>query len=216
MSEFDIDLVLKELSGERKLFHSEADFQFALAWKIQQKYTDAKVRLEYCMNLNKQAMHIDMVVFLGEKIIPIELKYKTIRCDEINIDGETYILKNHGAQDMGRYDFVKDIKRIETIIDSSKSDCGYAIMLTNDSLYWKDKKTKKSTISDDFRIHENTTLSGERKWINNPSKGTIKGRESSIELANTYEIKWNPYSMNPEENASNFYYTIVNIYQKER
>ena len=108
MSEFDIDLVLKELSGERKLFHSEADFQFALAWKIQQKYTDAKVRLEYCMNLNKQAMHIDMVVFLGEKIIPIELKYKTIRCDEINIDGETYILKNHGAQDMGRYDFVKD------------------------------------------------------------------------------------------------------------
>lgn len=25
---------------------------------------------------------------------------------------------------MGRYDFVKDIKRIETIIDSTKSDCG--------------------------------------------------------------------------------------------
>lgn len=215
MNGIDISSIMKELSGERKLFHSEADFQFALAWIIQQKYSDAKVRLEYCLNLNNRAMHIDIVVFVGRKIIPIELKYKTRcktnKCNEVNIDGEIYILKNHGAQDMGRYDFVKDIKRIETIIDSTKSDCGYAIMLTNDKSYWENKNIKKSTISDEFHIHDNASLFGERKWINNPSKDSIKGRESSIELTNKYKINWQLYSKNTEMDYGDFKYTIVKI-----
>lgn len=42
----DIEELLKALAKERKLFWSEADFQFAFAWKIQQRFPDAKVRLE--------------------------------------------------------------------------------------------------------------------------------------------------------------------------
>jgi hypothetical protein len=38
--------VLAELSGQRPIFHSEADFQLAFAWTIQTRHPVAKIRLE--------------------------------------------------------------------------------------------------------------------------------------------------------------------------
>lgn len=61
----------------RKVFSSEADFQLALAWTIKDVYRDSvDVRMEYCPDFDLN-MHIDIVVFVGDKWIPIELKYKT-------------------------------------------------------------------------------------------------------------------------------------------
>ncbi|MDD4494537.1 MAG: hypothetical protein PHV32_09375 [Eubacteriales bacterium] len=39
--------VIELLRQKRSLFHSEADFQFALAWEMQITYTTAEIRLEY-------------------------------------------------------------------------------------------------------------------------------------------------------------------------
>ena len=75
----DIESLLLSLATERRLFWSEADFQFAFAWKIQQKYPNAKIRLERRQentNSNKPA-YVDIWVELNNKIYPIELKYKT-------------------------------------------------------------------------------------------------------------------------------------------
>lgn len=195
MIDFDLLSVIKKLSTERVVFHSEADFQFALAWAIKQKYNDAKVRLEYGMLCNNQHIHIDIVVFMDDKMIPIELKYKTVNKTKAkSVDGESYSLKNHGAQDNGRYDFIKDINRIETILkENGNSDCGYSIMLTNDHLYWDKPRGSKETISDKFRIHNGAIITKERKWVHNPSKGTIKGRESAIDLKGEYNMFWNKY-----------------------
>jgi hypothetical protein len=43
----DIKNILKDLAVRRPVFHSEADFKFALAWAIQEADGEAKVRLEY-------------------------------------------------------------------------------------------------------------------------------------------------------------------------
>lgn len=43
----DLIFPLSQLRNQRKIFHSEADFQFALAWGIQKYYPEAKIRLEY-------------------------------------------------------------------------------------------------------------------------------------------------------------------------
>lgn len=40
----DIESLLLSLATERRLFWSEADFQFAFSWKIQQNYPSAKIR----------------------------------------------------------------------------------------------------------------------------------------------------------------------------
>ena len=41
-----IKKLMVELSKERRLFHSEADFQHALAYLIHQKYPNTQIRLE--------------------------------------------------------------------------------------------------------------------------------------------------------------------------
>ena len=43
----NIAAVMDTLRAKRTVFHSEADFQFALSWEIQLHYPDASVRLEY-------------------------------------------------------------------------------------------------------------------------------------------------------------------------
>ena len=94
-AEFDLLMVMDNLRFKRKRFHSEADFQFALAWEIQTLYPDAEVRLEYCPR-EAPHMHIDIIVELNGKLFPIELKYKTLKID-CSFAGENYSLKSHGA-----------------------------------------------------------------------------------------------------------------------
>jgi hypothetical protein len=43
----DIHGLMQRLSKSRPIFHSEADFQFALAWRIKESMPDCEVRLEF-------------------------------------------------------------------------------------------------------------------------------------------------------------------------
>ena len=67
---------MQKLKEKRTIFVSEADFQLELAWIIKDEYPNAKVRLEYCPAFDL-SMHIDILVIIDRKWIPIELKYKT-------------------------------------------------------------------------------------------------------------------------------------------
>ena len=57
----DITDVLDELSKNRPVFHSEADFQHALGWKIHEKYPDFNIRLEKRVNLNANEIYLDKI-----------------------------------------------------------------------------------------------------------------------------------------------------------
>ena len=69
---------MQKLKEKRTIFVSEADFQLELAWIIKDEYPNAKVRLEYSPAFDL-SMHIDILVIIDRKWIPIELKYKTKR-----------------------------------------------------------------------------------------------------------------------------------------
>lgn len=112
----DIEKSLQCLLEEGRVFVSEADFQFAFAWKIKELYPGADIRLEYIPWLYDRNMHIDIAVFMGERMLPIELKYKIKGFTGI-IGSETIRLKNQGAQDVGRYDFLYDVQRMEGIVN---------------------------------------------------------------------------------------------------
>lgn len=190
--ELNIEKIIKELSQERKVFHSEADFQFSLAWKIKEIYPEAKIGLEYRSDLIPN-IHLDILVDLNGKIIPIELKYVTKGC-KVVCNNEVYSLSQHAAQPIRRYDFIKDIERVETCKSNLKGFTeGYSIMITNDSAYYKEQISSKETICNDFRINEGVTATGTLSWKNEPSIGTIKGREKSIILSNKYNFNWNEY-----------------------
>jgi hypothetical protein len=208
----DIEQALNSLFSEKRIFCAEADFQFALAWKIQELYPDSVVRLEYIPWRFDRAMHLDIAVFLNGEMFPIELKYKT-RLFEGMIDGEPVFLKNQAAQDIGRYDFIYDIHRLEAVAMSGEYPIkeAYAILLTNDSGYWN-KSLKSGTqsppVDDEFRIHEGAVISEKRGWKPEASPSTRLGREDDIILLGCYPVHWHDYI--PME-ACPFRYTIIQV-----
>ena len=210
----DIDETLKELSGERPIFHSEADFQHALAWKIHEKNLGLNVRLERRIELNEREIYVDIYIFNELSTYLIEVKYKTKEI-ELEYYNEKFRLKNQSAQDVSRYDFIKDISRLEECVEKLENAYGCAIFLTNDPSYWKEGRAE--TKDKDFRIHGEKVLEGELKWKEGTSEGTMKGREEPITLKGEYKLEWKNYSdlsgNKPEKKKKNdkFKYLLVEI-----
>lgn len=214
-----MDNLLKELAKIRPVFYSEADFQFALGWLIQQKNENYKVRFEYTYHPNyKSPMHIDILVITDKnEWIPIELKYKTrrttslIKCKDGELE-EEFILSNHSAKDQNCYRYLKDIQRIETIKEEQKEKFveGYAIMLTNDKSYQEEQGESvcyhKFSIHPTRTIHKNTKLD----WKEGTSDGTKKGMTEPIELKGSYTMEWKEYHIFSEPKTE-FYYLITKI-----
>lgn len=211
MTGFDIDQVLKLLAEQRPIFHSEADFQFALARQIETLMPDCGIRLERPFSFDGANRYLDL--WLRTPGIAIELKYRT-RCLSFPHKGESFSLKSQSAHDLGRYDFIADIRRIEHIAagrrmaDGDPFSQGYAVLLTNDHLYWKEGR--KRTIDEEFRIHKGRTLKDSMAWSRQASKGTTKKREQPLRLSGCYELHWRRYSRLPTENGE-FRYLAVNI-----
>ena len=205
----EITDVLNELSKKRPVFHSEADFQHALAWGIREKYPDLSIRLEKRVVLNEEEKFWDIFVFKESKIVAVEAKYKTKNLDTI-IMNEKFTLKNHGAQDQGRYDFIKDVSRLEKALETYRDSTGFAIFLTNDESYWKTPSRDVNTADKDFRIHGEMTIRGTLSWKEGTSEGTMSGRSESIILKGRYMLNWNDYSDVKKQNGK-FRYLLVKI-----
>ena len=85
-----------------------------------------------------------ILVHKEKEFLPVELKYKTksvrknlLRFGE-QVAAEVEIMKNQGAQDLGMYDFWKDVRRIEIVRKRFKSiKNGLAVFVTNDPAYLK-------------------------------------------------------------------------------
>ena len=88
---------------------------------------------------------------------------------------------------------MKDIQRLEDITSRYKDTTGYAIILTNDSSYWK-QPLSSNTVDASFRIHEGREIVGQLSWGTNASDSTKNNREKDIILRNTYAIHWSDYS----------------------
>ncbi len=108
LSGLSIPAVLAALTEQRPIFHSEADFQHTLAWEVHRRLPQASVRLERPVKLSRvdKPLHVDIWIEHDGDILVIELKYKTRALQTLE-SGERFALQNHGAQDLGRYDFIR-------------------------------------------------------------------------------------------------------------
>ena len=209
MSLINIALILQKLKEKRTIFVSEADFQLELAWIIKDAYPNAKVRLEYCPSFDL-SMHIDILVVLDGKWIPIELKYKTKGCLK-TVEDEIFNLKNHGAKDINCYLYLKDLQRIERIRENVPDFVeGYTIFLTNDLSYEK-KPVKPNCIYKDFSLEDGIIKSGVLDWSETASEGTKKNCKIPIHLKSEYDIKWLVYSQIDNTSTGTFIYLMNKI-----
>ena len=205
----DIKEILDVLAGKRPIFHSETDFQHALAWAIHLQDLTCSIRLEFKPpQLGKRA-HLDIWAVDKSTILVIELKYKT-RMLDVRIGQESFHLLDQSAQDLARYDFLKDIHRLEQIVFSTTNSMGYAVFLTNDSAYWKPPRNS-GTVDADFRIHQSRVLTGNLHWGSGASKGTVRGREDAISIKGVYSLNWQDYSKPSRASYGKFRYLLVEV-----
>jgi len=203
----DILALLGNLSQDRPIFHSEADFQHAIAWRIHEIIPDAQVRLEFKPFLEKR-IYLD--IWLQNDGTAIELKYPTRRLS-LDSCGEAFALRDQGAQDITRYDFLKDIQRLEEVTSScEKAKAGFAILLTNDPSYWK-ASSRVDTVDAAFRLHEGRRITGELAWLARAAPGTTKGRKNPIRLNGSYKLHWRDYSNLGEGNYRLFRYLLIEV-----
>ncbi len=206
-----IDLVdlMKTLAAQRTTYHSEADFQHAFAWEVHKRLPDASVRLERPIHTQGKSMHLDFLVRTAERTMAIELKYKTKKLS-VDVDGEEFRLRSHGAQDSGRYDFIKDICRLENITASINNCEGWAILLTNESTYWKQPRTN-TTVDAAFHINEGRILHGKLAWTEKASAGTKRNRETDLNVEGKYTLNWNDFSIANTEHYGKFRFLAVPV-----
>lgn len=205
----DITRTLEALAKDRPIFHSEADFQHALAWEIHEQWPACSIRLERNPPDSDNRVYVDIWAANEGGTLAIELKYKT-RALHVDVDGEIFNLRDQSAQDIGRYDYLKDIHRLEQIVSGRNEIVGYAILLTNDRSYWNLPR-RNDTVDAMFRIHEGETITGELSWSPLASKGTKRGREEPIVIKGSYTLTWQDYFEPIETRCGRFRYLLVRV-----
>ena len=180
---------MSNLARRRRVFHSEADFQHAFAWEFHSTIGDGDVRLEY-RPLPAERVYLDL--WFPAIRVAVELKYFT-RTLDIEDNGEQFTLLDQSAQDVRRYDYLKDIERLERITKQrSAVRTGFAILLTNDRTYWR-RPSRPNTVDAAFRLHHGRQTTKTMDWSAQAAAGTTKGREKPICLRRTYELNWQDY-----------------------
>jgi hypothetical protein len=230
--------VMRKLSEDRPIFHSEDDFKFSLAWKIKNEYKEnLEIRLEKNMdnvnrylkdkkeecNVSKQNNKqnnknekIDIFIIAnginGLEKIGIELKYITKKLEVENIkNNEKFILKTQGAENNRSYDSWKDVERLENFILNREIDRGFTLWLTNDYLLYADckKDMNKEYQFDNFRICNGRELNEHcLKWINTRGQER-KDRSDPIYILENYKITWENYSNIKLEIIKNNYRDLI-------
>ena len=180
----DIQKILADLAkNSTEPYLSEAQFQFDLAWALQNKagnYKIKKILLECTalMCCNKRFEYDIIVLFEDDTFIAIELKYKTSEADINSVR-----LIQQAGQPGTKYDYLWDVRRIELlktyysggvivsneyhrnskILNAATCLGGYAIFLTNDGSYYNgNEKSHESAFNFSLRggrhIPRNTSL----------------------------------------------------------
>ena len=150
---------------EQKIFSSEAEFQFALAWKLKEKLIEKKqeaqiyletkpyvvgLKIENNVKFLTANSRIDIILELDGKLYPIELKYKYLKQDR----------KNAGGQNNFLLGFHKDVCKMEEFqkqFQEQFKNCGkncekfFCIAITNQTCIYK-SSGRTGTNNEELRL----------------------------------------------------------------
>ena len=220
-----IDLVRNDvcafLESNDELLFNERDFQMHLAtWLRNSANCYDDVDVEYYVpwqELQKvgkyvweSELRLDIVVEKDCEYCPVELKYKTkkverkiSRFDE-DLTSNVVVMKNQGAQDLGMYDFWKDVRRVELVRNRfERVKGGLAVFVTNDGFYTKGSKESSNNYL--FGMAGEAARSTKKHWANPES--TCAKTHPNFEVEREYSIEWRTREIDKVE----FYYCIVTI-----
>lgn len=208
--QLNIDALLQHLAAKRPIFHSEADFQHALAWLLHEIYPDASMRLELPLLIDGKALHVNIWMTVGDTHVAIKLMYKPLALwTPYRLGDEVFTLRSHASVDFGRYGFIKDITEIEQVTSAFPRTAGYAVLLTNDPPYWSTLRNSPNFEAKAlFCLEEGRTLDGvlglEPTMKPNHKRGTLQ-------IAGAYPLHWRDYSVIDTPKYGQFRYLAVAV-----
>lgn len=220
-----VDIVREDvfafLKSNDELLFNERDFQMHLAtWLRNSTSAYEDVDVEYYVPVEElkkvgeyvweSELRLDVVVKKDSEYCPIELKYKTkkverriSRFDE-RLKKSVTVMKDQGAQDLGIYDFWKDVRRVELVRNRfDKVKGGLAVFVTNDAFYTKGSKDTSNNYQ--FCMMEGKPHTTQKHWLKPTS--TCAKTHPNFEVEKEYCIKWNQQAIDEVD----FYYCIVTV-----
>jgi hypothetical protein len=180
------------LASKRPIFHSEADFQHALAWELQVAHPEANIRLEKRVATDPN-LDLDLLIDLDSSRLGVELKYPR-RSMTAKVAGELFTLST-GADDHGRYFALEDLARLERLVTEDLIDSGVLVLLTNVANVWAAPASRRRVLYDAFRIHDGHIVAGTMAWGDwGAQGGRLPGASGSVALMGKYPLTWRDYS----------------------
>lgn len=206
------------LESNEELLFNERDFQMHLAtWLRNSSNNYDDVDVEYYVPhqaledyIWQSELRLDIVVKKDGEYCPVELKYKTkkverqiARFDE-ELNKKFVVMKNQGAQDLGMYDFWKDVRRVELVRNRfERVKGGLAVFVTNDEFYTKGSKETSNNYL--FNMDVGKAHSKQKHWAKPES--TCAKTHPNFEVEREYTIEWH----HREIDSVDFHYCIVTI-----
>ena len=204
------------LDTNKELLFNERDLQMHLATFLRQTGHYDDVDVEYYVPLSElkgyiwnNELRMDVLVRKGKEYLPIELKYKTktvrkklLRFGE-SVAEAVEVMKNQGAQDLGKYDFWKDVRRIEIVRNRFGNIInGLAIFVTNDPMYLQLGRETSNHIK--FSMDEGSH-GKEKHWLDKDSY--CCKTHPDFEVEKEYTIHWDTRNVE----SVPIHYTILTI-----
>lgn len=245
----DINTIMQNIQKEMP-FYNERHFQLCFAIALRDYYRSDKDVEVFVELFDKQKTqetqskrnYTDVVVYDKKKnnYIAIELKYALtdrgrnskkndgVDCTRFEYKkGNTIVsIAKKGAMDNMRYDFLYDVKRLESlkkkeraieIIQSANFQKGYAILVSNDKGLWTncalEKGLEYTKVVDTnykmFCIGNGSSTATECKWINgiNANEGANK---ACFQLSKRYHCRWSEeYCVDEAKKSPPFRYLVL-------
>ena len=216
-----VDLVKDDIQGylgkkNGELLFNERDLQMHLAHHLLDTGHYDDVDVEYYVPYEeldnyvwKNELKFDILIRKGKEFLPVELKYKTrshskrlLRFGE-QLNDAVEVLKDQGAEDLGMYDFWKDVRRVELVRNRFAAvKNGLAVFVTNDKQYLNPGRST----SNNYLLNMSDGVHGKQKhWLKPES--TCARTHPDFDLDHEYTIQWKHNDFEGVE----FHYCIVEI-----
>ena len=202
MRELILNLITNALLIRNDFFIREQDIQLYLTNYFINSNLFDRVFIEYHIPSllvnnypwsDSNNIYIDIVIEKDNVFYPIEIKYKT-RAQFIPLlifgQNENIILGQHGAQNIGCYDFWKDVKRLELFEQNFENvERGIMLFVSNDFTY-QNAPLNQNVGYTQFSIHNgrNIPLNTFLNW--NGNLAVANGRPG-LQMIHPYIINWN-------------------------
>lgn len=190
---------MEKLSSHRPVFHSEADFQFALATVMSQDERVSRIRLERRIALrdhlrDRTHVNVDVLARLDGQQVGLELKYpkRKLECTAF-ADGELEDFQlPEGAYDVDGPELWHDTARVERLIAEGEIAAGAAVMLSNYELWEPERLMGPRSKAHEFALYNTRVVQAGQTLAWRDATASID--TGPVWLQNEYRCLWRRYS----------------------